>query len=63
MQAGLQDILQSAGIIENDRQIKIWSGEIRERTGRIDQSLVEIEELGKTHPKENALGLIRSLLK
>ena len=44
LQAGINDILQKAGIILNDRQMRSWSGEIFE--GCDDwQTFIEITEL------------------
>lgn len=62
MQAGIQDLLQSSGILENDKQIKLWSGEIRENTGRIDQTLVEIEKIGAKEAPSDALSVIKSIV-
>jgi Holliday junction resolvase RusA-like endonuclease len=62
MEAGVSDVLQTAQIFENDKQIRDSHWIIRDYTGRIDQTLVEIEPLDQKESPTDAKALIQSIL-
>lgn len=61
LQVGANDVLQAAHIFENDKQIKEAHWIIREDTGRLDQTLIEIEQIGVKESPADALSVIQAI--
>jgi len=61
LETGTNDVIQSAKILKNDKQIKEAHWIIQEHTGR-EQTLIEIEVPEKESPTD-AMGFLRSILK